>query len=85
MEWKQRFGAARCHLLKIDIEGSELNFLQAEQSFLPLVDAILIEWHKWRVGLDAVREFLARHEFAYVKTVEENEHMGTAFFGRPTR
>lgn len=81
-EWKLRFGETRCHLLKIDIEGSEMSFLRAEQSFLNLVDSVLIEWHKWRVCLDEVKEFLGGHGYLYVKTVEENENMGTAFFRR---
>jgi len=33
-QWRRNFGDTRCHLLKIDIEGSELNFLKAEQAFL---------------------------------------------------
>jgi FkbM family methyltransferase len=81
-EWRKRFGDTRCHLLKIDIEGSEMNFLTAEASFLKLADAVLIEWHKWRVSLDQVRSFLEPHGFSFVKTLEENENMGTAFFRR---
>ena len=81
-EWRQRFGETRCHVLKIDIEGSELNFLQAEQEFLRLCDSVLVEWHKWTVTLDQLKEFLTSRGFAYVKTVEENEQMGTAFFKR---
>jgi FkbM family methyltransferase len=80
--WRKHFGDTRCHVLKVDIEGSELNFLKAEESFLKLCDSILIEWHKWTVGLDELRMFLVSHHFAYVKTVEENEQMGTAFFLR---
>jgi len=80
--WRQHFGDTRCHVLKIDIEGSELNFLKAEQSFLQLCDSILVEWHKWTVGLDELRSFLTAHSFDYVKTVEENDQMGTAFFRR---
>src|SRR5947209_10785606 len=78
--WRERFGDTRCHLLKIDIEGSELNFLKAEPSFLERVDSILIEWHKWRVSLGDVKTFLAIHGFDFVETVDENEQMGTAFF-----
>jgi FkbM family methyltransferase len=81
-EWRKRFGATRCHLLKVDIEGSEMNFLRGESSFLDLVNSLLIEWHKWRVSLDEVKGLLRQHSFAYVKTVEENENMGTAFFRR---
>ena len=71
-----------CDLLKIDIEGSEMNFLQAEASFLTRVQSVLIEWHKWRVSLKDVTDFLARNGLVYVKTLEENENMGTAFFRR---
>lgn len=79
-EWRRRFGDTRCHLLKVDIEGSELNFLKAEAAFLGQVDAILLEWHKWRVNLDDLKAFLAQHGFAFMKTVEENDQMGTAYF-----
>ncbi|HTD66358.1 MAG TPA: FkbM family methyltransferase, partial [Candidatus Limnocylindria bacterium] len=79
------FGNTRCHILKVDIEGSELNFLQAEPAFLELCDSVLIEWHKWRVSLDDVTNFLLPRGFKFVKTVEENEQMGTAFFTRSTQ
>jgi hypothetical protein len=69
-------------LLKIDIEGSEMNFLQAERPFLQRTDSILIEWHKWRVNLDEVKVFLAGQGFSYEKTLDENADMGTAFFQR---
>jgi hypothetical protein len=69
-------------VLKIDVEGSEMNFLRAEESFLPLVDSIIIEWHKWRATLADVRAFLEPRGFRYLKTVEENDQMGTAVFSR---
>jgi FkbM family methyltransferase len=81
-EWRKRFGDTRCHVLKIDVEGSEMNFLRAEESFLPSVDSIIIEWHKWRVSLQEVRDFLEARGFSFVKTVEENDQMGTAVFTR---
>jgi len=80
--WQRHFGDARCHVLKVDIEGSELNFLRAEPGFLMRCDSILIEWHKWTVGLNELRDHLKSQGFAYVKTVEENEQMGTAYFSR---
>ena len=83
--WCRHFGEARCHVLKVDIEGSELNFLRAEESFLNLCDSVLVEWHKWSVGLPELRTFLEGRGFAYLKTVEENEQMGTAFFQRQTQ
>jgi FkbM family methyltransferase len=82
-QWKSRFKDARCHVLKVDIEGSELNFFKAEPAFLARCDSIIVEWHKWKVGLDELNAFLSSHGFQYVKTIEENEQMGTAYFARP--
>src|ERR1041385_6084152 len=31
--WRQHFNDTRCNVLKVDIEGSEMNFLQNEESF----------------------------------------------------
>lgn len=81
-EWRKRFGDTRCHVLKVDVEGAEMNFLRAEELFLVRVDSVIIEWHKWRVGLDEIRQFLEAHGLRYVKTIEENEQMGTAVFAR---
>jgi FkbM family methyltransferase len=78
--WRDKFGDTRCHLLKIDIEGSELNFLRNEAGFLAQVDAILVEWHTWGATLPQIQELLAEHGFVYVKTIEESEKMGTAYF-----
>jgi FkbM family methyltransferase len=81
-EWRARFGDARCHLLKVDIEGSEVNFLKAEQAFLQQVDSILIEYHLWRVTLGEIRDLLAPLGFNLVKILDEQEQMGTAYFRR---
>ena len=81
-EWKKHFDGTRCHVLKIDVEGSEMNFLKSETAFLSLVDSIIIEWHKWRVTLPELRSFLEACGFRYLKTIEENDQMGTAVFAR---
>jgi len=81
-QWRQRFGDARCDVLKIDIEGSELNFLKAEPAFLEQCDSVLVEWHKWTVSLDDLTGVLRPYGFDFLKTVEENEQMGTGFFQR---
>jgi FkbM family methyltransferase len=79
-QWKQRFGETRCNILKIDIEGSELKFLQTEQSFLELCDTIFVEWHTWAVTFEQLRSTLENYGFIYIKTIDENESMGTAVF-----
>jgi hypothetical protein len=42
----------------------------------------VLEWHKWTVTLDELQSFLQERQFTYVKTIEENEEMGTAAFHR---
>ena len=80
--WKKHFGETRCNVLKVDIEGSEMNFLRSEQTFLARCDTLLVEWHKWKVDLEELSSFLTSRQFRYVKTIEENDQMGTAFFTR---
>ena len=72
----------RCNLLKIDIEGSEMRFLETEQKFLDLVDSIILEWHKWRVQLPELEAFLNKRAFKLARIFEEDETMGTCFFSR---
>lgn len=81
-KWRQQHGDARCNILKVDIEGSELNFLKKESSFLRQVDTIIVEWHKWRVTLDELKAYLESQGFRLIKIIEEAEQMGTACFAR---
>jgi FkbM family methyltransferase len=81
--WKQQFGDTRCNVLKIDVEGSELKFLQSEQSFLNLCDSVFVEWHTWAVKFEQLKSILEEYGFVYVRTIDENELMGTAVFRRP--
>jgi FkbM family methyltransferase len=78
--WRRHFGNARCNLLKIDIEGSEMDFLKAEQSFLKQVDTVLIEWHTWGATLDQITTFMKQCGFVLSRTFDESETMGTALF-----
>ena len=80
--WKLQFGETRCNVLKIDVEGSELKFFQVERSFLELCDTIFVEWHKWAVKFAQLKSILEANGFNYVKTLDENESMGTAVFRR---
>jgi FkbM family methyltransferase len=81
-EWTKRFGSERCHVLKLDVEGSELRFLRAEASFLELCDSVLVEWHKWEVSFSDLEALLQTKGFQHQKTLEEGDQMGTAFFVR---
>ncbi len=81
-EWNKHFGDARCHVLKIDIEGSELKFLRNKPSFLKRCDCAFVEWHKWAVEFGQLKAILDESGFKYYKILDEGERMGTAFFRR---
>jgi FkbM family methyltransferase len=80
--WRKHFGNEPCDLLKIDIEGSEMDFLLNETGFLQRVQAILIEWHKWRVSLGEIEKFLSEQDFFLKSVLHENAGLGTAIFAR---
>jgi FkbM family methyltransferase len=81
--WSQLFGPdTRCDCLKIDIEGSEMNFLQQEVLFLSCVESILIEWHAWATSRDEVVSFLSRHSFDLQHTIEDMPRHGVLFLRR---
>ncbi len=51
-EWKKSFGDAEIDLLKVDIEGKELDLVAYESPFLQQrVRKMVVEWHKWCVSL----------------------------------
>ena len=81
-QWRKHFGDLRCNVLKIDIEGSELRFLKAERTFLALCDSVIVEWHKWEVGLPELEAVLTEVGFRHLKTIDENDSMGTAVYRR---
>jgi FkbM family methyltransferase len=80
--WAKNFGDAPCELLKIDIEGSEMDFFRNEPIFLNRVQTILLEWHKWRVSLKELETFLGSEGFALKTVLHEDEGLGTAIFYR---
>jgi len=59
-EWEKRHGATTTvDLLKIDIEGAELDFLRSEIDFIKKsVRIIVCEWHNWHVSLQQIQEFM---------------------------
>lgn len=73
-EWDKRFPAIPCDLLKIDIEGSELDFLSRETGFLKNVRAILIEIHHWIVDTTEVEKLLLRAGFELTQTLTSDSN-----------
>ena len=81
-EWDRLFGETRVDVLKLDIEGSEILFLDNAGRFLDLVQNIIVEWHKWATSLENLRERLAGCGFQLAEVLEEDSHAGLAWFVR---
>jgi FkbM family methyltransferase len=80
--WQKFFGAESCDLLKVDIEGSELDFFRNETVFLRRVQTIIVEWHKWKVTLAEVEQALVAQDFLLKSVLMEDARCGTAVFWR---
>jgi len=80
--WRKYFGDEPCDVLKVDIEGSEMDFFRAELAFLRRVHTILLEWHKWRVTTDEVKTFLTSNGFSLKAVLHEGPDLGTGIFVR---
>lgn len=72
-------------LLKIDIEGTEMDFLRGNPEFMARVAAVLIEWHKWICTFDQVAALLRDYGFSLRHVAHEDIHAGNAYFERPGR
>ena len=81
--WQAEFGDLPCDLLKIDVEGSELDFFKKESAFLARTAQIVVEWHTWIAGLDRVEETLHEHGFVLKKVLQEEPTTGVAWFIKP--
>jgi FkbM family methyltransferase len=80
--WSRYFGGARCHLLKIDIEGSEARLLKTERRFLERVDSIVLEWHKWLVSEGEIHRELQEMGFRLAGTLVETATNGIGWYRR---
>jgi FkbM family methyltransferase len=80
-EWKRRHGSRVVDLLKVDIEGAELDFLKLEKDFIMShVRRIVCEWHEWHVIFSEVHDFLSLANFNLTVVLEKDEKGGVAVF-----
>ncbi len=78
--WNDTFKNKRINFLKIDIEGSEINFIDDNSSFFEMVDSIIIEWHKWCVDFESLNQKIQDLNFDLIKIVKEDTVCGLAFY-----
>jgi hypothetical protein len=82
-EWFDKMGTReRCDVLKVDIEGCELEFLKANKLFLAKVDNAFIECHDYRVTLEEMNAFMTSQGFGFVQICTASGHDTTAFYKR---
>jgi len=84
-ECDARFGPeGRTDLLKLDIEGSELEFLTAHADFLARCDRVIMEFHKPKVTLDSATALMTASGFALAASRDrDSDPWGIAYYRRP--
>ena len=80
--WRQRFGDAPIDVLKVDIEGMELELFRNAPGLLARSSRLLFEWHKWQVSIADCREVLNAAGFEDPTTVWEDAQHGLAYTRR---
>ena len=74
----------RIDLLKLDIEGCELEFLAASSELLVRCDRVILEFHKPKVTVAATEALLGEAGFILAGTRDRSEDpWGIAYFRRP--
>ena len=69
-------------VLKIDIEGSELDAIATNSELLKITSSVVLEWHKWVVSLDQVKLALRSHGFHLRTIINEDHNTGLGLFVR---
>ena len=79
--WTSQFGNTPIDILKIDIEGMELEFLKAEIEFVrSAARRIVCEWHNWHVSFEELNEYLEAHGFHLRGICEQDANGGVAIY-----
>ena len=80
--WARRFGDAPIDLLKVDIEGMELELFRNAPGLLARSARLLFEWHKWQVSIADCEAVLVAAGFEKPLTVWEDAQHGLAYCRR---
>jgi FkbM family methyltransferase len=80
--WSEHFGDERCHLLKVDIEGAEADFVAPDNPFLRRVDSIVVEIHKWVIDPPIIDERLAAVGLRRTRTLADGPTLSVASYAR---
>jgi hypothetical protein len=85
-EWQGRFADTIVDLLKIDVEGKELDFIVYEGAFIQRrVRRLVVEWHKLWVALGDLNARLESIGFVQRGIYNETELLGVAVYDNASR
>jgi FkbM family methyltransferase len=80
-EWNRWFGDVQVDLLKVDIEGKELDFIVYEGRFIQQqVSRLILEWHKWSTSLADLDDQLTSIGFRRFGVYGETDTIGVATY-----
>jgi FkbM family methyltransferase len=83
-EWQTKFGDSSVDLLKVDIEGKELDLVVYEREFLKQrVRRVIVEWHKWCISLPRLDAELTSIGFECDGIHNEGPLTGVAVYNNP--
>jgi FkbM family methyltransferase len=80
-EWESHFGPIAVDLVKIDIEGKELDLVAYEGTFFrERVKRVVCEWHKWAVSLTQLDSEFEEAGFTRLGVYDESPFAGIAIY-----
>ena len=74
--WREHCGDVSCELLKMDIEGAELNVLRTESRLLKRVQRCVLEWHDPPASLAEITNMLRTHGFVDIESIWQRDSTG---------
>ena len=83
-EWVKHFGLMQIDLVKIDIEGMELEFFRNSPNLLARCKNLIFEWHKWQVSINDCNQLLCMLGFNTPSIIWEDDQHGVAYCSRKT-
>lgn len=82
-EWRSRFGDRVVDLVKMNIEGSELEVVRNEhQFFATQVRSAIIQWHKWHIDRADLDSALREAGLVHCQKYSETQWYATLVYSR---
>lgn len=82
--WEQHFPGRDVDVMKVDIEGAEFDFFDAEGEFVRhKVRLLICEWHAWHGDLVKLRAKIAPLGLELIEVCQQDDNGGVALFRNP--